>query len=146
MAPQTVYLNAATNPFGEHAVTIALNRWAVYNAPRPIPGEIAFQSDFAHGIFFAAGPAERYAQAWADLDAWPVELITNLQIVRSPLGDGEGTRHHARRGPRVHRTPGARPAVRAPLARRANRRPSAETCSSRRISFQGIVIVGPNSY
>jgi hypothetical protein len=81
MAPQTVYLNAATNPFGEHAVAIALNRWAVYNAPRPIPGEIAFQSTFAHGIFFAAGPLHKYAQAWADLDAWPVELITNLQIV-----------------------------------------------------------------
>jgi hypothetical protein len=81
VAPQMVYLNAATNPFGERSAAIALNRWAVYNAPRPIPGEIAFQSTFAHGIFYAAGPLEKYVQAWADLDAWPVELITNLQIV-----------------------------------------------------------------
>jgi hypothetical protein len=81
MAPRIVYLNTATTPFGEHTTAIALNRWAVYNAPRPIPGEITFQGAFRHGIFYAAGPLDRYAQDWADLDAWPVQRISNLQIV-----------------------------------------------------------------
>jgi hypothetical protein len=81
MAPATIYLNTATNPFGDHATAILLNRWAVFNAPRPIPGEITFQGEFRHGIFYAAGPLEQYAQVWTDLDAWPVELISNIQIV-----------------------------------------------------------------
>ena len=81
MDTQTVYLNADTNPFGEHAAAIALNCWTVVNAPRPLPGEIHFQGEFRHGVFYSAGPRDRYDQAWADLDAWPVTLITNLEIV-----------------------------------------------------------------
>ncbi len=69
MAAQIVYLNTATNPFGEHTRAILLNHWDVYNAPRPIPGEITFQGEFRHGIFYAAGPPGKYAQDWVDLDA-----------------------------------------------------------------------------
>ncbi len=81
MESTIVYFNSATQPFGDHTAAIQLNRWAVYNAPRPIPGEIAFQGEFRHGIFYAAGPLDRYARAWDELDAWPVELISNMEIV-----------------------------------------------------------------
>jgi len=32
--------------------------WSIYNAPRPIPGEIVWDGDFLHGVFYAAVPPE----------------------------------------------------------------------------------------
>ena len=78
---EMLYVNAATTPYGEHTSTIALNRWPVANAPRPLPGAVAFVGPFLHGIYFAAGPQGVFGERWRDLDAWPVELITNFQIV-----------------------------------------------------------------
>jgi hypothetical protein len=90
---ETIYLNAATNPFGPHATLIALQRWSVVNAPRPLPGSITFVGPYAHGIYFAAGPQAVFGERWRDLDAWPVELITNLQIVErlSAIARARGT-------------------------------------------------------
>lgn len=78
---ETIYINNPGQPFGEHTTIIALNHWQVVNAPRPIPGMVTWQGDFRHGIFYAAGPIEQFGQSWNELDAWPVEAITNLQIV-----------------------------------------------------------------
>lgn len=76
---ETIHVNRP-NPFGEHTATIQLNRWAVVNAPRPIPGAITWQGEFRHGIFYAAGNRADFGERWNDLDAWPVEAITNLDV------------------------------------------------------------------
>jgi hypothetical protein len=76
-----VYLNNPPFPFGEHTTAIILNGWSVVNAPRPLPGEVTWTGDFRHGVFYAAGPREMFGESWDDLDAWPVQAITNIEIV-----------------------------------------------------------------
>lgn len=55
--------------------------WIIINAPRPIPGDIQWQGDFRHGIFYAAlNPddpnfASNYTEA-EDLDAWELRYYT----------------------------------------------------------------------
>ena len=51
--------------------------WIVFNAPRPIAGDIEWKGEFRHGVFFAAiDPAGERAKWMVDnnkgLDAWPV--------------------------------------------------------------------------
>lgn len=79
-APATIYVNA-DQPFGEHSGTIERKGWAVANAPRPIPGEVTWQGDFRHGVFYAAGDLFMYGNSWASLDAWPVVPITNQEVL-----------------------------------------------------------------
>lgn len=55
--------------------------WEVVNAPRPVPGQIAWQSTFRHGIYYAAGSREQFGKAWDSLDAWPCQLISNEEII-----------------------------------------------------------------
>ncbi len=87
-----VVVNEAARPFGEHADAIRLNGWMVVNAPRPLPGTVAWCGEFRHGTFYAAGPAEDFGEAWGDLDAWPVRTITNMQITQilAAKAQGEG--------------------------------------------------------
>ena len=78
-----IYLNNPPNPFGEHTTAIALNRWSVVVAPRPLPGAVTWTGTghFKHGDYYAAGPRETFGESWDNLDAWPVQAITNLEIV-----------------------------------------------------------------
>lgn len=66
----------------EQDAAIRLNGWVVVNAPRPLVGRVTWTGPFAHGTFYAAGPAdEATSRSWMRDDAWPVELVTNLQVV-----------------------------------------------------------------
>jgi hypothetical protein len=52
--------------------------WAIWNAPRPIYGDLTWQGDFRHGIFYAAIDPAGERAAWQSqenhqLDAWVVE-------------------------------------------------------------------------
>src|ERR1035437_2799486 len=60
-------------------LTIRLNGWKVVNAPRPILGTVRWTGPFAHGTFYAAGPAS-YERGWKSDDAWEVMLTTNLKV------------------------------------------------------------------
>lgn len=86
------------NAFHKEAEVFRVMRdrgWAVYNAPRPIPGDKVWESAFRHGVFYAAGDVDLFGKTWEKLDAWPVQVITNDEIIarlRShaathPLGD-----------------------------------------------------------
>jgi hypothetical protein len=77
-----VYINNPPLPYGEHTTVIQLHRWSVVNAPRPLCGRVTWEGEFRHGIYYAAGPLEEYAKGWANLDAWPVQAITNMEIVQ----------------------------------------------------------------
>ena len=78
-----IYLNNPPNPFGEHTHAIALNRWLAEPAPRLLPGSVTWTGTghFKDGDYYAAGPRETFGESWDNLDAWPVEAITNLEIV-----------------------------------------------------------------
>ena len=76
-----VYVNKPPMPFGEHTTAIQLNGWTVVNAPRPLPGRVQWEGEFRHGVHYAAGPLDEFADRWASLDAWPVMPITNMEIV-----------------------------------------------------------------
>ncbi len=82
---ETVYINEA-EPFGLHSEDVleALREhpdWVVVNAPRPIPGNMMWQTGpCRHGIFYAAGPKaiwENASMGWEALDAWFVEIVDN---------------------------------------------------------------------
>jgi hypothetical protein len=67
----------------------------IYNAPRPIPGDDAWEGKFRHGIFYAIGTREQFGKSWDSLDAWPVQVVSNAEIeeklrieaANRPLGD-----------------------------------------------------------
>lgn len=80
----TIYINQA-DAFGEHTQTIQDKGWKVYNAPRPIPGDLTWISDCRHGVFYAAGSEEMFGQSWEALDAWPVEAIDNTWVYKQLL-------------------------------------------------------------
>jgi hypothetical protein len=67
---------------GEHRQQIESNSWVIVNAVRPIPGEITWRGQISRGVFYAAGPREKYAETWKDLDGWEVVEITNEDVVR----------------------------------------------------------------
>ena len=55
--------------------------WLIVNAPREIGGEITWEGDFRHGMYWAAAPAETADRVgWEALDAWPVRFITDDEI------------------------------------------------------------------
>src|ERR1019366_1275537 len=55
--------------------------WRIVNAPRPIGGEITWEGEFRHGVFWAAAPADTAGRfGWEALDAWPVRFITDGEI------------------------------------------------------------------
>ena len=55
--------------------------WLIVNAPRPIGGELTWEGEFRHGMYWAAAPADTADRAgWEALDAWPVRFITDDQI------------------------------------------------------------------
>lgn len=67
--------------------------WLVFNAPRPIPGDLEWEGDFRHGIHYAAldpakaegGDGDRRHHAWQlaqikSLDGWLVEWKTVGQM------------------------------------------------------------------
>jgi hypothetical protein len=55
--------------------------WVVANAPRPIPGIETWRGKFRHGVFYAAGPIEKYAEDWLSLDASLVCLWTRAEVI-----------------------------------------------------------------
>ncbi len=59
--------------------------WSVWNAPRPLVGQHTWTGPFRHGIFYAAvvrnADHDRFAQLNIRDDAYPVELVTDQQIV-----------------------------------------------------------------
>ena len=55
--------------------------WLIVNAPRPIGGEITWEGEFRHGMYWAAAPADTADRAgWEALDAWPVRFVTDNEI------------------------------------------------------------------
>jgi hypothetical protein len=55
--------------------------WAVANAPRPIAGQITWQGDFRHGIFYAASPEIPGGTfGWQADDAWLVTFTDNAEL------------------------------------------------------------------
>ena len=59
--------------------------WTVWNAARPIYGQMEWQREFRHGSFYAAtDPANadtpRFEQRNRELDALPVEYVTPEQV------------------------------------------------------------------
>lgn len=81
---ERVYVNAddwaAVGASAPQCADIAANAYAVFNAPRPIPGKAVWRGEFRHGVFWAAGSPEDYSADWHDLDAWPAELIDNARV------------------------------------------------------------------
>ena len=67
--------------FGEHAAAIDAHGWAVANGPRPLPGEIIWTGPLRHGTYYAAGPEAQYRDGWQNIDAWPVHLVSNENIL-----------------------------------------------------------------
>ena len=55
--------------------------FSIHNAPRPIPGDKVWESNFRHGVFYAVAESDRFNIIYKKLDAWPVKLITNDEIV-----------------------------------------------------------------
>ena len=60
----------------------------VVNAPRPLPGHKTWEGRFRCGIFYAAGERSRFGQAWAELDAKELRLVSNAQILRLVIEEG----------------------------------------------------------
>jgi len=54
--------------------------FTVVNAPRPLPGEIEWQGEFLHGIFYAAGDFEKFGEQWESLDAHIVRLVNDEDV------------------------------------------------------------------
>ena len=55
--------------------------WVIGNAPRPIAGQITWQGDFRHGIFYAASPEMPGGLfGWEADDAYLVTFTTNEEI------------------------------------------------------------------
>ena len=59
----------------------------MYNAPRPLYGELNWKGPFLHGVFYAAmNPVGEYAQMYREfnetMDAWPVEWVTEPEARR----------------------------------------------------------------
>lgn len=51
--------------------------WVIFNAPRPLYGDMEWRGDFLHGVFYVAvNPDDRYAEERIkrnlELDAWVV--------------------------------------------------------------------------
>ena len=55
--------------------------WVIGNAPRPLAGQITWQGDFRHGIFYAASPEMPGGTfGWEADDAYLVTFTTNEEI------------------------------------------------------------------
>jgi hypothetical protein len=55
--------------------------WLIVNAPRPVGGEITWEGEFRHGLFWAAAPAAAAGQfGWEAADAWPARFTTDDEI------------------------------------------------------------------
>lgn len=61
--------------------------WEVHNAPRPLVGNIQWEGEFRHGIFYAAiDPADSLMTGYArrenaSLDAYRVEYVTKERAI-----------------------------------------------------------------
>ncbi len=55
--------------------------WAVWNAPRPLHGEVRWAGPFRRGACYAAGPAARFATRNADLGAATLELVDEARLL-----------------------------------------------------------------
>jgi len=74
-----------------HVPNIVSDGWTIWNAPRPLAGQVVWQSDFVKGIFYAAadpGDVEGYEYA-ADfnerMDACILVRATEQQCVDSAV-------------------------------------------------------------
>lgn len=61
--------------------------WTVWNAPRPLFGEVNWTGEFRSGVFYAAAAPDdpfydRYAERNAAQDARIVEVVTNDDLER----------------------------------------------------------------
>ena len=59
--------------------------WWVVNAPRPLPGRLAWEGAFRCGVFYAAGPPEDFdglGETWRRLDARRIVLLDNEEVER----------------------------------------------------------------
>ena len=55
--------------------------WTIWNAPRPLYGDTAWEGDFVHGIFYAAiDPDSPFSESNIkdniSLDAWQLDFVT----------------------------------------------------------------------
>lgn len=60
--------------------------WPIFNAPRPLVGDISWQSEFRHGVFFVAidpgGENAKYCvKRNSELDAWLCEYVTEESVM-----------------------------------------------------------------
>jgi hypothetical protein len=67
-------------------------RRIVVNAPRPLPGDRAWEGPFITGIHYASGKPSRYGDDWAKLGAVRVEVITNAEVLQEVI---ESCKDHA---------------------------------------------------
>lgn len=54
--------------------------WVIFNAPRPLYGDVCWEGDFRHGVFYSAVDSEGdFSDLWIDrnfeLDAWEISYI-----------------------------------------------------------------------
>ena len=61
--------------------------WLIFNAPRPLLGDIEWQGDFRHGLFYVAIDPKGYIpESWikrnCDLDGWLVEYISEDEAIQ----------------------------------------------------------------
>lgn len=76
----------------ENPLTRVPEGWTVYNAPRPLYGQVRWQGEFVHGVFYAAvapegDPADEFGDSPLfhrrnrELDGWVVRWITRAEVM-----------------------------------------------------------------
>jgi hypothetical protein len=87
-ARTAIWINAL-DPCAEEFRLLRNKGLCVYNAPRPIPGDICWEGDFRNGKFYAAGEHSKYGRDWTENLALPVNIVTNDEIERRVRFHGE---------------------------------------------------------
>jgi len=61
--------------------------WFIFNAPRPLLGDIEWQGEFQHGVFYVAVDPDGYIpESWIqknyNLDGWLVKYISEKDAIK----------------------------------------------------------------
>jgi hypothetical protein len=66
--------------------------WVVWNAPRPLYGEVTWTGRFVRGVLYAAGPRDQYERLNAQQDACEIVMVDNdyLATVVRQLVEADG--------------------------------------------------------
>lgn len=75
--------------------------WIIFNAPRPMTGDKEWQSDFVHGVFYAAiDPSGEFAKQMIDsntkLDGWIIQYWNRDEAIAIAKADYH--KHYPKQG------------------------------------------------